>query len=125
MREPLHFMMSMSVASMMTVISITFRFHFLDHFIWKKTWMINYSIIDLNLLIKMALTIPSATAGNIGAMVIMAGNVVVTPEVPVVTPVVTPPVVPVVPVVPVTTWRRRGMAPSMEVRSGSGGRGVH
>ena len=122
MREPLHSMMSMSVASMMTVISITFRFHFLDHFIWKKTLMINYSITDLNLLMKMALTIPSATAGNIGAMVIMAGNVVVTPEVPVVTPVVTPPVVPVV---PVTTCRRRGMAPSMEVRSGSGGRGVH
>ena len=63
-----------------------------------------------------ALTMPRATAGNMGAIVIMAGTVVVVVTPPVVTPpVTTPPVVPP----PVTTvcrsWGRKE-------RGGRGGR---
>ena len=79
--------------------------------------------------INKALTMPRATAGNMGAMAITAGTVVVVVTPPVVTPpVVTPPVVtpPVVtpPVVapPVTVCRRWGRK-GREGRGGRGGRG--
>ena len=57
---------------------------------------------------KIALTMPSATAGRMGAMAVMAGTVVVTAGLDI-TPVVTPPVPPVTapvaapPVAPDTT----------------------
>ena len=62
---------------------------------------------------KMALTMPSATAGRMGAMAIIAGTVVVVtapPTVPVV-PATTPPVPAVAPPPETTACRRLGPRP--------------
>ena len=100
-----------------------------------------------NLLMKIALTMPSATAGRMGAMAVMAGTVVVTaglditpvvtPPVPAVTaPVAAPPVAPDTTVPPALgiflqilvrtylglTWRSAGTR-SVKGRGGSWGRG--
>ena len=68
------------------------------------------------------MTIPRATAGNMGAMAIMAGTVVVVVTGPDTAPVIAPPVA--APPPDTTVCRRLGTGPSMEARSGSGGRGV-
>ena len=88
----------MSISIMMTVISITLGLHSLDHFILIIIRIINglYKYF-LNLLIKIALTIPRATAGNTGAMAIIAGTVVVVVTGAVTTAVVPPPVAAVAP----------------------------
>ena len=74
---------------------------------------------------KMALTIPRATAVSTGAMAIMAGTVVtgtvVTAVVPPVTapPVTAPVPAPAAPPPETTVWRRLGPRPLREGRPGS------
>ena len=75
---------------------------------------------------KMALTMPRATAGRMGAMAIMAGTVVtgvvttavVPPTVPA-PPATAPPVPAVAPPPDTTVWRRLGPRPLREGRAGS------
>ena len=81
LEEPLHAVVTVAVPSLVAaVVSVTpWLLHRLDELVCKtqREWG-TVGIWHDNLLMKIALTMPSATAGRMGAMAVMAGTVVVT-----------------------------------------------